>query len=307
QGEHAFRQTTLLHRFTYGTAHQLGGAGVGGMPLDDDGRARCEGSSRITTCNGECQREIACAEHRYGAYGNVLQTQIAAWQRLTIRHSGVNPRIDPGTTTQFARKQTQLTASAAPLTLQAGDRQAGLAVRTLDQRITQRLNPLGDLLQKAGALFQRGVAVDVESLCRESAGGGHIILRAARKRRIERLVGSRVNGMNRSLAARDITGPDQHLTCNLHGVSMSLVVKQVYSNSLRCQLTSDVAARGKPNGFSASLPLHRHVHMLVKNERADPNQGDSADYFGALSHHGAQHTSDHHPQRYHEQSGQAYR
>ncbi|MNZ43675.1 hypothetical protein D3C78_612830 [compost metagenome] len=163
-------QPAQFDRTGQGSAHQLAGAGVRAMGLDDH---RATGGQRrrgVTACDGEGQGKVAGAEHRHRAERHLTLTQVRAGQGLTLRQRGVDPYIQPLTGTHGAGKGSQLLASAAPFTLDARAWQAGLGHSAVDQFIAEGFDFAGDGFEEFGAGLQGRRAVAVQGTPRQGAG-----------------------------------------------------------------------------------------------------------------------------------------
>ncbi|MNL13341.1 hypothetical protein D3C87_1342450 [compost metagenome] len=170
QRKHAFVQSAKFDRTGQRPAHQLTGAGVCAMGLDDH---RATGGQRrrgVTAGDGEGQGKVAGAEHRHRAERHLTLTQVRARQGLTLRLRGVDPYIEPFACADGTGKGAQLLASAAPFTLDTRAWQAGLGHGTVDQLIAEGFDFVGDGFEESGAGLQGRCAVAVQGTPGQGAG-----------------------------------------------------------------------------------------------------------------------------------------
>ena len=95
--ERAFRQSVSLHGFDNEAAHDLGGADVRMVAHHDDGAARGEGGGGVAASDGVGEGEVARAEDGDRANRTEQRAVVRLGQRLTVRISRLDARIDPVT------------------------------------------------------------------------------------------------------------------------------------------------------------------------------------------------------------------
>jgi hypothetical protein len=113
----------------------------------------------VAAGRGKCQWKVAGAEHRHRAKADAVLAQIRTWQRLTIRQRLIDARAVKITATQHFGEQTHLAAGSSALALNASGRQRGFAADHGDEIIAERIQFIGDRVEKLRAFFGAEAAI----------------------------------------------------------------------------------------------------------------------------------------------------
>jgi hypothetical protein len=119
--------------------------------------------------------------------------------------------------THHLREQLQLACRTAALTLEARFRQTRFLLRTLDQRVAQCRDAVGDTVKELGTHRQRQRAIRVERLLRQIARLLDLLHATAAENRLGD-VGARswIERVQRLLFAAHRLAADQHFAGNQH-------------------------------------------------------------------------------------------
>ena len=147
-GEDAFRKAARLHALANGLADQRAGPGMRRVRLDDDGIARGECGSGVSTGHGKGQREIAGAENSHRAQRLMHGTDGRLGQRLAVGVGIVDARVHPGTFFHYFGEESQLAAGSPHLAGQAGLGDRCFQIGPLDDGRRGCLDGGCDLAQK---------------------------------------------------------------------------------------------------------------------------------------------------------------
>ena len=217
--EHAFRQPAGFDRLLHRAADEFGCAGMRGVGFDDDRTASRKRRGGIAAGDRKGEREIARAEHRDRADGDMALAEIGARQRLAVGHRRVDTGIDPAAFAHNAREQPQLADRAAALAFETRARQSAFRHGALDQRIADVHDRLGDRLQKGGPRLQAGFPVGVEGGPGEVARPLDLLAPATAEARLHLLAGRRIGGAERRRASPNRSRTDDHVSCGHFKVS----------------------------------------------------------------------------------------
>ncbi|MNJ54391.1 hypothetical protein D3C77_498280 [compost metagenome] len=102
--EHPGRHAGALSGADQRLGHALGGGHVAAVGLEHHRTTCRQCSSGVTTGGGECQREVAGAEHRHRADAEAVLAQVGARQWRTGRQRAVDACAIEVTTTQYLGK-----------------------------------------------------------------------------------------------------------------------------------------------------------------------------------------------------------
>ncbi len=134
-------------------------------------RAPCrQRGSGVSTCDRECQGEVARAEHRYRADADLAEPQVGARCGLPVGYGAVDPRTDEIAAAYNGREQAQLADGASAFPFQTCTGKAGFGHGALDQSVAKVQDVGGNRLEECGALFQAGVAKNREGSGRLRTG-----------------------------------------------------------------------------------------------------------------------------------------
>ena len=143
-----------------GLGHPLGSGHMAAVRLDHDRAAGSQRCCGITAGGGESQWEVAGAEHGHRPHTGAVLPQVRAWQRLALWLRAINARAQVVATAQHPGEQAHLVAGTATLALNAPSRQRGLAAHGGDEVIVQRIQLVGNGIQKLrAALWRQGVVL----------------------------------------------------------------------------------------------------------------------------------------------------
>ncbi|MNZ20039.1 hypothetical protein D3C78_370850 [compost metagenome] len=174
--EHASGHAGSHRRTLDGFSHQLGSGHMAAVGLDHYRAAGSQCCGGVAAGRGERQREVAGAEHGHRAKAGAVLAQVRAWQWLALWLRAVDARPQVVATAQYLGEQAHLVAGAATLALDACSRQRSFAAHRGDEAIVQRVQLVGNGLQKLrAALWRQGVVFG--KCCFGGLGGGGHLLR----------------------------------------------------------------------------------------------------------------------------------
>ena len=130
--EYAVGQIILFNRAVDRRGGEFGGAGMRGMRLHDDCAACGECGGGVTSGDGECEREIARAEHYDWPERNEHPAQVGTWNRLTVWQRSVYARIHPRAFADECGESLELSACAPAFSSETVKRQTGFEIRSLE-------------------------------------------------------------------------------------------------------------------------------------------------------------------------------
>ena len=170
EGKQPRRQAARRDRAHHGLTDEFGGARVGAMGFHDDRATGREGRSRVAARDRERERKVARPKNNDRPERDQHAPQIGPRERLPLGQRRIDARIDPRTVSHDGGKQTELAAGARAFAGETREREAGLGVGALEERITERLDLGGDGLEE---LRPRG-------------GGTFAVICKSLRRRLER-------------------------------------------------------------------------------------------------------------------------
>ncbi len=148
--------------------------------------------------------------------------QVDPRHRFTVRQGRIVPHVEPFAGAHHRGEQAQLAAGTAALALQTCLGQAGLLHGALDQGVTERLDLLGDGLEKGRTGLEAGLAVAIEGRPGQFAGALDLGLGTCLVARLEGLTGGRIDGVDGLALGLDGLAADQLLSFQSHVGSFSL-------------------------------------------------------------------------------------
>lgn len=132
---------------------------------------RCCG---VAAGSGERQGEVAGTEHGYRPYAGAVLAQVRAWQWLPVWLGAVDARRQVIAAAQYLGEQAQLIAGSAALALDARSRQRRFAAHRGDEAIAQRVQLVGNGIEKLRATLGRHAVVFDECRFGGLGSGGHL-------------------------------------------------------------------------------------------------------------------------------------
>jgi len=161
------------------------------VSLHDHRVAGCERRRGVASGDRKGEGKITRAEDRDRAQRHQHPPQIGPGKRLAGRLRRVDPGIDPGAFARDGGKHPELVGGAGAFARQSGGRQCRLEVGSLEKRVSEGDDFIGDPLEQRGALFSAGARKDRERLLREpqrlvDVGGAGDMKRAGEQGLIER-------------------------------------------------------------------------------------------------------------------------
>jgi len=155
EGEHARWHTGAGGGGGDGPGHELGGAGVSGVGLDDDGTPGGQRRGRVPSGGGEGEGKVAGPEHRHRAERHVTHPEVGAGERGPLGPCGVDPDVEVVALPDDLGEHPQLPAGPATLTGEPGRRQPGLRRGAVEEGIAQVLDLVGDGIEERGPSGRR--------------------------------------------------------------------------------------------------------------------------------------------------------
>ncbi|MNO72669.1 hypothetical protein D3C76_636230 [compost metagenome] len=212
--EHAGRHRGFLCRANDRIGHLLGRGHVAAMGLEHHRATGGQGRRGVATGGGERQGKVAGPEHRHRSEPDTVLTQVRTRQRLTLRQGLVDARAVEVATPQHSGEQAHLAAGAATLTDNPCSRQRGFAAHHAYELIPQRIQFIGDSVEKLCApLGTQGAISRVR--CSGSLGGGIDFFRGGLDESMgQRLAGFGVDAVQCHAAQRTALAADVVVTKN---------------------------------------------------------------------------------------------
>jgi hypothetical protein len=140
QREHALGQAAFPNAFLQRSPHQLAGAGMSGMRLEDHRVAGRECGRHVPSGNRKCQRKVAGAKHHHRTQRSQQRSNIGLWRGLALWIVVVDARLHPRPFFRYLRKQPKLSTSARSFPLQPRQWQRRLQSGALDHYARNRFD-----------------------------------------------------------------------------------------------------------------------------------------------------------------------
>jgi hypothetical protein len=160
-----------------------------GVSFCNDGTACRQSRGRISTSDGEGEREVAGTKHCDRAKRDLLYTQIGPGERLAFRERTIEGGVEKAAFANHGSEETKLTGSASPLPFDTWAREAGFSHHAVDQDVTKIKDSLCDRFKKLRPPLEADGAVSVEGCPCESAGRVDIVGVASTERRFDLVSG----------------------------------------------------------------------------------------------------------------------
>jgi hypothetical protein len=187
-----------------------------GVSFGDNRAARRQSRGRISTRNGEGQREVAGAKHGDWAKRDLLCTQIGPRERLPFRQRMIE---SGGKKTAFpdqGSEETKLTGSTSPFPFDTRAREAGFSHHTIDQDVAKIKDSLCDRFKKLRPPLEADGPVAVEGCRCESAGGVDVVAAASAERGFDFISGCGVDCPLRSFCSETCLSTNELLAGQYH-------------------------------------------------------------------------------------------
>jgi hypothetical protein len=264
-GEHAFVQPAVRDRALDDTGLEFGRSRVGVVCLQDHGASRRERGSRVAAHDRVRDGEVARAEDGHRSDRDLLQAVVHARARLPVRLRGVDGHLPEPTLPDHLRELSPHTDGLRDLRLQLGGGQAGLQGRSLGELLTDRVEPLGDLLEKCRTFSQTRTVVAVEGGVGQPGGTVDLSLPAEREFRTYFLSGCRIECFHRTLGGRNDGRADKQFPGQCHGPALhSGVCRVIFPQACgACSPACDLD--GRPLVCPASCRCRCPSHGAVEN------------------------------------------
>jgi hypothetical protein len=149
------------------------------MSLGNDRAARGQRGGGISSCNGECEWEIAGAKHGNRAKRDSLTAEIGARKRLAFRERAIERGSEKAAFTDHGSEKTKLTGGASAFPLNPRAREPGFGHDAVDQDIAKIEYPLCDGFEESRALLKAGGPIGIEGYGCKFAGCVDVLYRAS--------------------------------------------------------------------------------------------------------------------------------
>src|ERR1700721_2216896 len=164
-----------------------------GVRFGNNRAARRQSRGRISTRDGEGQREVAGTKHRDRAQRDLLCTQVGPRERLAFRQRMIDGGGEKTSFPDQGSEETKLTGSSSPFPFDTRAREAGFSHHTIDQDIAKINDSLCDRFKKLRAPLEADGSIAVEGCRCESAGGVDVVGTASAERGFDFISGCRVD------------------------------------------------------------------------------------------------------------------
>ena len=219
--EHTRWHLGFFRRANQCISHQLGRGHVTAVRLEHHRATGSECRCGVATGSRKRQRKIARAEHGDWTEADAVLTQIRARQWLAIRQRQVDPRAVEIATAQHFGEQTHLAAGATAFALNAPSRQRGFAADHGDEIITERVQFVGNRVEKLRTTLSAEAAIGRVGGSGGFGGGVNFFGRGLDEIVRQLFARRRVNALQFDVAGSATLTADVVVTENLsHGISL---------------------------------------------------------------------------------------
>ena len=203
---------------------------MGIVGLDDHGATGGKRRRGVTTRDGERERKVTGAEYCNGPERHGALADVGPRHRFPVGLGGIDAGAVPTPLPQHRGEQSQLSGGPADLARDARLRQAGLRRGPSDERLTERLDVVGDQFEEVRPPLGAGGAVLAE-------GGGR-----------RRTRGLDVSGVAVAVAGFEVGAHD-----GIEGTDLGAVARD------GCASNDHPAGEGVAAGFGVTSCRRSHV------------------------------------------------
>ncbi|MNP05973.1 hypothetical protein D3C76_979380 [compost metagenome] len=170
--EHAGRHGGFFRRANHRIGYLLGRGHVAAMGLEHHRAAGGQSRRGVAPGSGKCQRKITRPEYCHRPQPDTVLAQVGTRQWLTLRQGPVDARAIEIATPQHLGEQAHLPAGAATLADDPCGRQRGFAAHQGYELIPQRIQFIGDRIEKLCTTL--GTQAAVSRIRRGGGPGGGV-------------------------------------------------------------------------------------------------------------------------------------